>query len=292
MKLFRTTFGLRALIVVVGLCALLFSALRASRNSRPPYLYAEWLGRENEARRLHAAQELGEQVSDLEFVIAALDTALLTDSAPSVRKRSAQSLDRLFLMQPKAKALSGPAVNALLQALADERPEVRATAAAALGRICPGPATAVPALLRAARDEDARVRGEAVAALGLIEGAAAVDRVEVRPVIAAAMNDADANVREKGVYAFLAVGAASPKFAAALLKDRDVETRRSTVAALIRWGDVASLVRPELTQALTDPDEAVRTGAARALTGTDVIPLNSPVPDDSEAPAEDSATSP
>ena len=43
----------------VGLCALLSWAMRFSRDSRPSYLYADWLSHGDGSRRLQAAEELG-----------------------------------------------------------------------------------------------------------------------------------------------------------------------------------------------------------------------------------------
>ena len=59
MKVFRTRFGIRALVAFVGLCAVIFGAMRFSRDHRPSYLYASWLSDRDEGRRLHAAEELG-----------------------------------------------------------------------------------------------------------------------------------------------------------------------------------------------------------------------------------------
>jgi HEAT repeat protein len=66
-----------------------------------------------------------------------------------------------------------PALPALVEALVDESPEVRTTAAIALRRFGPDAASAVPALTRALKDRESVVRLEAARALGDIGAAAA-----------------------------------------------------------------------------------------------------------------------
>ena len=61
MKLLRTRFEVRALMALVFVCALLTWAVKVSRDSRPAYLYADWMSDRNEPKRLQAALELGEQ---------------------------------------------------------------------------------------------------------------------------------------------------------------------------------------------------------------------------------------
>jgi HEAT repeat protein len=264
MRTFRTRFGVRALIAYVGLCALLFWAMRVSRDSRPPHLYAGWLSDGDVSRRLQAAQELDGMGSDPDVVAPALVRSLLTDSAASVRKRSAVSLAGVV-----SKLNDGPttvaATSAFVQALKDKDAGVRAAAAEGLGRIGPEPEAVVPALLRGIGDESEWVRGAAVVALGWVQRKAGVDRAEARSAIAAAMSDSSLHVRELGIYAFWAMAEKSPEFSIAFLKDGDVTTRRSAVTALARSAPLASSVVPELTTALTDEDAAVRGGAARAL---------------------------
>jgi HEAT repeat protein len=264
MKIYRTRFGTRALLAYVGVCALLFWAMRFSRDSQPPYLYAGWLSDGDVSRRLQAAQELGAVGTEGDVVVPALIRSLLNDRAASVRQRSAVSLADVV-----SKLNDGPvtatAAGAFVQALMDEAPAVRAAAADGLGRVGPKPEAVVPALLRGTADESERARGAAVAALGLIERKAGVDRAEVRRAIATAMHDPSLHVRELGIYAFWAVAEKSPGFSIALLNDGDVRTRRSAVTALARSSSLASAVVQELTAALTDEDAAVRDGAARAL---------------------------
>ena len=154
---------------------------------------------------------------------------------------------------------------ALVGALRDKDPGVREAAAKGLGQIAPDANAVVPALLEATRDKNEWVRGAAVGALGLIQKDVGVDRMDVRPAIVAAINDASFHVREAGIYAFWATAEKSPELSIALLKDNDVRTRRWVVTALVRSSPLAAAVVRQLTAALTDEDAAVRAGAVRAL---------------------------
>jgi HEAT repeat protein len=263
-KKFRMRFGVRALIALVAVCALLFWALRFSRDSQPAYLYSAWLSDGDDSRRVIAAQELGGMNEETSLVVASLIRALLTDRTVAVRKQSAQSLGQIVSKQEDGLTTAA-AARALVLALRDQDPAVRAEVADALGRIIPEPEATVPALLRAADDGDEWVRGAAIAALGLIQRKARVDREDVRLAIAAAGDDPSLHVRESGIYAFWTTAEFSPAFSRALLKDNDVHARRTAVNALARDVRLAEKVSRELTASLTDADEEVRAGAARAL---------------------------
>jgi HEAT repeat protein len=263
-KTYRPRFGVRALILFVAVCALLVGALRFSRDSGPAYLYASWLDEGDESRRVRAAQELGGVEGETSVVAASLIRAMLTDPAAAVRTLSAVSLGQIVSKQDDGPTTAA-AARSLVLALTDQDPAVRAAVADALGRIIPEPEAAVPALLRATDDADERVRGAAVMAVGLIQRKARVDREDVRLAIVAAGHDPSLHVRESGIYAFWATAEFSPAFSRALLKDNDVHARRTAVNALARDVRLAEKVSRELTASLTDADEEVRAGAARAL---------------------------
>jgi HEAT repeat protein len=263
-KKYRIRFGVRALIAFVAVCAVLFWALRFSRDSRPAYLYAAWLNGGDESRRVHAAHELGGEDSEGSPVVVSLIRALLTDRAIAVRKESALSLGRV-VSKLQDGATTSMAAGGLVQALVDKDPGVRTAVADALGRIAPQPDVAVPALLHAADDESEWVRGASIAALGLIQMKARVDRTDVRLAIAAAMTDPSLHVRELGMYAFWATAENSPALSLALLTDRDVQVRRAAASALARSGPLAEKVASDLAKSLKDPDAVVRDGAERAL---------------------------
>jgi HEAT repeat protein len=264
MKLFRKRFGIKAVVAFVGLSALLCWAVRYSQDTRPSSLYVDWLRQADDSRRLQAAGELASLEADRAFAVPPLARAMLNDTSAPIRKRSAQSLAIVT-----SKLSDGPTtaavVKAFVRALKDNDPSVREAAAKGIGQLGADPETAVPALLEAASDANEWVRGAAVAALGLIQKNAAVDWVDVRRAIVAAMNDPSAHVREMGIYAYWATAEKSPALSRALLKDKDVLSRRSAVTALARNSPLAALVALELTAALTDDDPAVRAGAATAL---------------------------
>jgi HEAT repeat protein len=262
---FRIRFGVQALIVAVAVCALIFSAMRVSQDSRPAYLYAAWLGQGDTARRVHAAQEL-DHVEESQSLVLARLLGALNDPDHEVRRQSARSLGRVVCKQDVGHV--NLAASGLVGALNDKNPAVRRAAAEALGQITPDPEHAVKTLLIAAGDSDEWVRGSALTALGSIQKKARVDNDDVRLAIIEAAKDPSVHVREMGVYAFWATAEGSPQFSRDLLNDDDVVVRRMAVNALARSGPLAKKVGPELAACLYDPDADVRTGAARALENT------------------------
>src|SRR5262249_39612243 len=89
MKMFRIQIGLRGVVALIGLCALVFWAMRFSRDSRPSHLYAAWLSDRDDSRHLLAADELGRLEAERAVAVPALTRALLTDGSAPVRKGSA-----------------------------------------------------------------------------------------------------------------------------------------------------------------------------------------------------------
>jgi HEAT repeat protein len=198
MRVFRTRFGIRAIIALVGLCALLFGAMRFSRDHRPTYLYARWLSDGDEGRRLHAVEELGGIGADGAVAAPALTRALLSDGAASVRKGAALSLAGV-VSKPNNAAMTSAVAAALVAALRDKEPTVREAAAKGLGQIHPDPKVVIPSLLEAAGEENEWVRGAAIVALGLIQRDAGIDRMDVRRAIVAALDDGRYHIREMGI---------------------------------------------------------------------------------------------
>ena len=264
MKLFRTRIGVRALLGLVALCALLFWGMKVSRESRPAHLYSKWLIDGDDSRRVQAAQEMGSLDAESEVAVPVLIRAMQFDRSASVRKRSILSLADVTLERRDGPTTEAAAAS-LVEALADKDSEVRRAAADALGRIGPAPQSVLPALLRISGDESEWVRGASVSAIGWIEMKAEIDEAEPRRAIAKAMIDPSLHVRELGLYAFWAVAENSTAFSVALLKDGDPRTRLAAMAALARSSPLAAKVVPELMEALADPDPAIRAGAARVL---------------------------
>lgn len=264
MKLYRIRFSTRALLFAVGLCALVFWAIRVSRSSRPENLYAGWLGHEEMADRIHAAEELGSLGAEGVAAIPALTQALSADPSPEVRKASAAALARIAGEIPGS--LQGQSViAALAMALDDSEATVRTAAAHALAQISPEPDLVFPPLLRAATDLDIWVRGAAITALGRIQNNAKMDDPRVRRILVDAINEDDFHVREMGIYAFLDTAGKSPDLANAMLKEPDVRARRAATVALARSSIASSHAILGLIGALSDTDRTVRLKAANAL---------------------------
>ncbi|HEX6940532.1 MAG TPA: M56 family metallopeptidase [Longimicrobiales bacterium] len=174
--------------------------------------------------------------------------AALRDSIPSVRAAAVYALGEIG--DPRAV----PALAAVVRS--DSDAEVRRGAVWALGEI--GDPAAVPALGAAAASDDADIARMAVWALGEIGDPAAV------PALAAALRNSDAEVRSHAAWALGEVGeesAVTPL--AAALDDAIADVRRMAAWAL---GEVSPDRAPSaLVAALTDGDAEVRKAAAWAL---------------------------
>ncbi len=153
---------------------------------------------------------------------------------------------------------SAAAVPALAKALQDDpEPQVRASAAAALGRIKAGESVAT--LMRALRDPDWRVRRQAAAALADI-GAPAI------PSLVSALAAPEESVQAMAVDALRGIGAPAFEALAAALASDNPRTRGNAAAALVPpAGGQAAL--PALARLVSDRDAYVRARAAQALGG-------------------------
>jgi HEAT repeat protein len=173
----------------------------------------------------------------------------LRDSIPDVRVSAAHALGSLG--DPRA-------VEALLQALrSDSDAGVRKMAAWALGEI-ESPA-AVGGLSQALRSDDSgEVRASAAWALGEIESAEAVD------ALGAALRDSSVEVRRNAVWALGQIESAKAvEWLIPALQDADVEIRRKATWALGEIENAAAV--PGLSTAMRDSDAEVRATAAWAL---------------------------
>lgn len=149
-------------------------------------------------------------------------------------------------------------VTALTRALGDELPEVRLSAARALGSLeDPRSVAALSAALR--NDPDAEVRKMAAWALGRIEDAAAV------PALSQALaSDRSVEVRETAVWALGQIEAPEGVDALLpLLRDGSAQVRRQAAWALGQIESGRAVAR--LGAALRDGDPGVRETAAWAL---------------------------
>lgn len=152
------------------------------------------------------------------------------------------------------------AAASLIVLLQDRDPQMRVTAAQALGKIAV-PDTA-PALLRSLDDADPAVRAMSAWALGSL-GEDVLDQAGFE--LAKRLDDPSPAVKLASARALGALG--GTQLIIELLKKQlarsDVETRRAAVQALT-WLEAGSAY-PALIAALGDPDAQVRQGAVAAL---------------------------
>ncbi len=154
-----------------------------------------------------------------------------------------------------------PGVDALVAALRSPDPQVRESAATALGKMGPAAAVAVEPLVATLGDEDLYLRGAAAVALGRIGGAAV-------PALARALGDANAEVRWSAAIALGRLGRESRGALSQLvvaLTDASENVRYAATVALGGLGATALDAVPALTEALHDRDRTVRSGASLAL---------------------------
>ena len=167
MKLLRTRFGVRALMALVVVCALLAWAVKVSRDSRPAYLYAGWLNDGNEPNRLKDSSSHVRELGIDAFWATAenspdLSIAMLQDGDVRTRRTAVRALAR-------NSPLAEEVIPELAEALTDQDADVCAGAARALGNIWPPPRSAVPGLTRALDHWDGTVRAAAATALSAID---------------------------------------------------------------------------------------------------------------------------
>ncbi len=157
-------------------------------------------------------------------------------------------------------------VEALRMALGNPAPEVRATAAAALGRLGRQAAEVAPALLATMKDEMPEVRVLSATALGRV---APGDEKAIEALGLALTGDPDVDVQSAAASG---LGGMGPQAAAAVpvliraLNDRDGTVRVHVIVTLGRigpaFGSIATVVK---TIAEQDPSADFRVWAIRAL---------------------------
>jgi HEAT repeat protein len=163
-----------------------------------------------------------------------------------------------------AQAPAAPNVNALLSKLTNKDPNVRASAAEALGKLGKGAVPAVNALTRTLKDKNPSVRLSAVLALRKL-GPIAAPAVSA---LAGAFTDPDPDVRQHAVFALGRLGTIAAPAVNSLIKalrDTNPSVRRNAVWALGRIESVATSTIDALIEMLRDKEPQVRTAAAQAL---------------------------
>jgi HEAT repeat protein len=217
---------------------------------------AGFLKSDDPKQRVAAAQALVELDPDPEI------------SRPIIRKvMDGASAEVLHAAMDAVASLGEKALPRMIDAL--EAPEVRARAAAIIGRMGPKAKRAVPALVDALADPDPETRNEVLFALASIgpgaEGA-------VSAVANNALSDTDMNVRYAACYALGSIGPAAKSAKAALrgnLASPDEFLAMASAWALARIDpgctETAPKSVPLLCSALEQPDAMTRLHAAESL---------------------------
>jgi HEAT repeat protein len=147
-------------------------------------------------------------------------------------------------------------IDILIEALKDERSEVRGKVAEALGEI--RDARAVDALIEALKDMDRDVRKSVVEALGKIKDTRAVD------ALIEALKDMNRDVRKSVVEALGEIGdARAVDKLVKMLNDEDRDVRKSVIEALGKIKDTRAV--DALIEALKDMNRDVRKSVVEAL---------------------------
>ncbi|MDM9384507.1 HEAT repeat domain-containing protein [Chlorogloeopsis sp. ULAP01] len=155
-----------------------------------------------------------------------------------------------------------PAVPALIKALQDTNPQMRAGAAMTLGKIGPAASEAAIVLMRTIGDKDPTVRSYVVQAIEKIGRKAYI------PYFITALNSDKKWERYSATHALRAMGKDAATAVPALIKtleDKDMWMRVNAASALGYIGTPSAPALPALVARLQDKDETVRNTAAYAV---------------------------
>jgi HEAT repeat protein len=206
-------------------------------------------------------ERLIEEVRDASHAPLTHSISIPLNSPPFIRQAvasldSAVLADRTAAIETLTTAGTSGACTVLREALKHPLPDVRFSAANALGRI--KDSAAVPDLIEALKDPDGRVHYDAANALGRIKDSAAV------PALIEALKNPNGGGSISAAEALGAIKdpAAVPALIEAL-KDPGKYVRSSAAKALGAIKDSAAV--PALIEVLKDPDDYVRSSAAEAL---------------------------
>ncbi|MGH6628486.1 MAG: HEAT repeat domain-containing protein, partial [Burkholderiales bacterium] len=195
-----------------------------------------------------------------DLLIALNDKSVVREhgfDAPAVRYQAAQAI---VSIDPKQELV----VPILVEALADQNPVTRISAAESLGKMGAIAQAAVPNLEHAlAADSDGLVRVFAAHALGEINGSNAC-AVLTRLL----KTDKDASVRARAARVIATLRPTCSQASPALI-DALADRSTSAIDTLAKLGKPAV---PALTEALKSPDLYVREDAVKALAGMEPLP--------------------
>lgn len=184
--------------------------------------------------RLAAVLEVGE-LSEVAGHAEAVEALVqrLWDDHPGIRQAALDMLGRLA--DGAGYAADERVITRALALVEDERPGVRAEAAASLALLAPDgdEARRIPALVRCLEDDASQVREQALAALGDLKATSAADAAAER------LSDPDATVRFEAAFALAALQDARAR---APLEATLAKTRRrlDALEGLRRLGDPAA----------------------------------------------------
>jgi HEAT repeat protein len=258
MRIPRLRFTTRTLMVVVGICALIFGIT--------PIIY-EYVWRWTVIRDVKRGQS--ERYSAIGFAKAgpramqALREALRSDQAKT-RMAAAQSLE---MIGPDAKVAVPDLIDTVIH---DQDQLVRIYAATALGRIGPGAAEAVEPLIRLCQTEqDLELIASVIRAFHDLGPAAR----EALPLLASMAKDPECPYQVMAAWAMCRIGpdaraeasALVPKLLVQLTTDKNSFGRRFAADVLAEMGPAAEQAIPALSDATEDQDQSVRKSAAKAL---------------------------
>jgi HEAT repeat protein len=269
MKLFRTRFGVKSMMALVAVCALLSWAWNFSRDSEPPYLYIRWLRTEAAPQRQYAVSELGRMGAEAEAAVPALLQSARLDDDPLVRALSIGSLSEILRKTSDRSAVRAAGF-VLIDGLTDREPMVRCAAAQSLtAEQFADDSKFIPALLVCTEDRNEQVRMSALNTLAWISPTQGADFIAVRAAIFKAMQDTNGSVRERSLADFRILARKSPAIIGAALGDENVRVRRAALEALRREGYLFGIsshsVAPNLEALLQDSDEHVRLDTVNVL---------------------------
>jgi HEAT repeat protein len=201
----------------------------------------------NEEARQAALRKLDEAKIPLRREVAPLLIERLSSENANVRRRAVQALSRLDLdaLVPLIKALSSPSAKA------------RAAAAEVLGQLGADAKSAAGTLVQAEQDKDPDVRLWAAVSLERIKATMSPTELQLFRVLYGSKEIAPPGALKSDL-----LPEEDPRRLLQQLRRADAKARAGAVLALVERGP---LMVPALLNALTDPDEGVRDGAAEAL---------------------------
>jgi HEAT repeat protein len=225
-----------------------------------------------------AVEALGEAVRDPDQALRHAALRALSQIGLPAEAALAAILDQLYSGDVKSRQLAARALgnigyleieaeDALVAALADSAPEVRAAALAALVQTgAELPDGSVNKLIEFVSAADTDARADAVVALGQLgpRAAEAVSAIEI------ALADESSEVRHSAAWALGSMGEAQgaravPPLTAVLETDPDSDVRAQAAWALGQMGTAAESAADALLIALEDPDDMVQLEAYGAL---------------------------